>query len=115
VPKLDKVTRNELRLLALIAFRDGEITEERCCELIGCKRTDVREEMRKRTGMCSPYTETHNALELAAMWIVRLSRRTPREDPVRVDALKWLNSQGLIPTPMREPDTAAGTEGAANA
>lgn len=48
---------NELRLLALIALREGEISEERCCEIIGCRRTEVRDEMFKRTGMYSPLRE----------------------------------------------------------
>jgi polyhydroxyalkanoate synthesis regulator phasin len=58
-----KVTHNELRLLALIAYRDGEITEERCKELTGWKRDDIRKEMERRTGRFSPYTEACNEID----------------------------------------------------
>ena len=61
--KQKQVTHNELSLLALIAFRDGEISEERCCEITGFTRQNVRDEMRRRTGKFSPYSEAMRELE----------------------------------------------------
>lgn len=51
------VSKNELRLLALIAYRAGEISEGRCCELAGLSRNDIRDEMHKRCGKYQPYDE----------------------------------------------------------
>lgn len=53
----------EIRLLALIAFRAGEISEGRAVELTGFSRNEIRDEMHRRCGKFSPYTEVSNELE----------------------------------------------------
>lgn len=78
MPKRQPLSKNGLRLLALIAFRDGEITEERCCEIIGCSRNEVRDEMHKRCGKFNPYTETCNELESANRELERLRAEVER-------------------------------------
>lgn len=47
----------EIQLLALIAFRAGEISEGRACELAGCSRNTLRDAMFARVGKFSPYNE----------------------------------------------------------
>lgn len=58
-----KPTEKEISLLALIAFREGEISEGRCVELTGMTRYEIRDEMKKRTGAFSPYSEACQSLE----------------------------------------------------
>lgn len=50
-------------MLALIAFREGEISEGRCVELTGLRRNDIRDEMKKRVGAFSPYSEASDELD----------------------------------------------------
>lgn len=51
------ITKDTIRLLALIAYRDGEISEGRCVELTGMSRDKIRDEMFKRVGKFRPYDE----------------------------------------------------------
>lgn len=53
------------RMLSLIAFKYGEISEGRCVQLTKMKREDIRDEMNKVCGKFRPMDEL--ALELAAL------------------------------------------------
>lgn len=58
-----QVPKQQLRIMAMIAYREGEISEERCCEIAGIKRTELRDEMLKRCGMYRPFTELSEEVE----------------------------------------------------
>ena len=60
---MKKPTANEIRLLALIAYRHGEISEGRCVELAKVSRHKIRDEMHRRCGKFSPLDESERENE----------------------------------------------------
>lgn len=61
-----------ITLLALIAYKEGEISEERCCEVTGFKRADLRKEMERRCGLSRPYTDMENMVAERDSQILKL-------------------------------------------
>lgn len=57
------ISKDALILMALSAYRNGEISEGRCVDLTGWGRDKIRDEMYKRIGKYNPYDEAMREAE----------------------------------------------------
>lgn len=71
---MKSISTNDRILLGLIAYKYGEISEEKCVEITGMRRDKIREEMTLRCGAARPLDEAFGSAEEANRRIAMLSK-----------------------------------------